>query len=144
MTGKRELAGFTLIEVMIVVVIIAILTGIAIPSYNDYLIRSRIAHATTGLATKRTLMEQYFQDNHLFTAAPACADDDTNQYFKFTCPILAATAYTLRAQGKGPMTGFFYTVDQANAKTSPFVGAPTGWTAHTPDNCWITGKGGAC
>ena len=156
MKSTRKQGGFTLIELMIVVAIIGILAGIAIPAYNDYLIRSRITHATSGLSAKRVQLEQFFQDNHTYFVAAAgsapeissaaCNTDSvTSTYFDFVCdPAATATTYTVKATGKGPMTGFIFTVNQANAKASPLSGAPAGWTAHSPDNCWISNKGGAC
>ena len=41
---KRQ-AGFTLIEIMIAVVVIGILTAIALPSYNGYMMRARLSEA---------------------------------------------------------------------------------------------------
>ncbi len=69
-----RMAGFTLIEVMIVVAIIAILASIALPSYNDYVRRGQIQEAFGYLSDSRVKMEQYFQDNRNYgTASPgAC------------------------------------------------------------------------
>ena len=61
-TPRRE-RGFTIIELMITVVIIAILTGIAYPSYQDYVRRGALTDATTILADARVKMEKYYQDN---------------------------------------------------------------------------------
>lgn len=161
MNLAKKQSGFTLIELMIVVAIIGILTAIAVPAYNDYLIRSRITHATSGLAERRARMEQFFQDNHVFYAAavaaappapaiaelrspacPAATDSTTSTHFDFTCTADANT-YTLTATGKVSMSGFTYTIDQANNRTSTLTGAPSGWAAPLT-NCWITSKGGAC
>ena len=52
--------GFTLIEVMVVVGILGILAAIAIPSYRDYVIRSKLSEAQSGLSGLRTQAEQFF------------------------------------------------------------------------------------
>lgn len=140
----RHSSGFSLIELMIVVAIIGILTAVAMPSYTSYVTRGRIPDATSNLATKRVQLEQYFQDNRTYVGAPACDSDTTSStYFNFECTVENADAFTLRAQGKGAMSGFTYTVDQSNARATTIdVGAPSGWTGST--TCWITSKGGAC
>lgn len=145
--------GFTLIELMITVAIIAILSAIALPSYTNYVIRGKIPDATGQLASMQVKMEQYFQDNHTYAGAPnpsnqaaACttADTTTSKYFDFSCSAApTAIAYTLQAVGKSSMAGFTYTVNESNAKTTTISGV-SGWTAATPNNCWVTKQGGEC
>lgn len=134
--------GFTLIELMVTVVIVAILAAIAVPSYTAYVVRGKIPDATSNLATKRVQMEQYFQDNRTYVGAPACnTDTTTSQYFTFSCPAApTAVTYTLQALGTGTMAGFIYTLDQDNNKVT--VAAPAGWT--TSATCWVTKKDGTC
>lgn len=59
--------GFTLIEVMIVVAIIAILVGIALPNYREYVLRSNRAVAKAALLEVASRQEQYFLNNRSYT-----------------------------------------------------------------------------
>ena len=143
---QSKTKGFTLIELMIVVAIIGILATIAMPAYTDYVTRGKIQDATSGLASKRVQVEQYFQDNRTYADvgaiinAACVADAATSRYFDFSCPVQTATTFTIRANGKGSMAGFTYTIDQNNAKATTAV--PAGWTANAA--CWVTKKGGVC
>ena len=150
---KRE-SGFTLIEIMIVVVIIGILAAIAIPSYQDYVRRAQITEATNGLSDIRVRMEQFFQDNRTYpTGAPRCVvapsaiqlQVPVGVNFAFDCPATAApaTTYTINAIGAGRMNGFTYSINELNVRsTTVGVGAPAGWTGSP--TCWVTSKGGSC
>ena len=133
--------GFTLIELMITVAIVAILSAIAVPSYQNYIMRGRIPDGTSNLALKRSQVEQWFLDNQRYDTAPACAlDQNVSQYFDFSCATSATTTYTLQAVGKGSMAGFTFTIDQSNTKATTAV--PSGWTANA--GCWVARSSGAC
>ena len=143
--------GFTLIELMVTVAMIAILASIALPSYRDYVRRGQIPEAFTYLSDYRIKLEQYFQDNKSYgtVSGGACANG-TNapswntfapasaKYFSFTC-IVTPTGYTLTATGSNGMAvGHVYTVNEANAQaTTQYKGAAV------TKSCWLL-KGSEC
>lgn len=143
---RRAASGFTLIEVMIAVAIVAILASIAVPSYSAYVMRGKISDATSRLATRQVQMEQFFQDNRTYVAGTACASDTTSsKEFDFSCTgggAPSATTFILSAVGKGSMAGFTFTINQSGAKTTASV--PGGWATPSPNTCWVAKKGGEC
>src|SRR5215469_14263908 len=69
----RHLAGFTLIELMIVVAIIAILAAIAIPAYQNYLIRSQVAEGFALAEGSKAAIVEYYSNTGQFPTTQAQA-----------------------------------------------------------------------
>ena len=68
---SRRALGFTIVEVLIVVAIVGILAGIAIPAYMDYRERARVKHAITELTVLSLLINQYQLDRGQYPPALA-------------------------------------------------------------------------
>ncbi|MDD5298458.1 MAG: prepilin-type N-terminal cleavage/methylation domain-containing protein [Rhodocyclaceae bacterium] len=153
--------GFTLIEMMIVVAIIAILSTIAYPMYTSYIQRGKIGEAMSELGQLRVQLEQYYQDHRDYGSSgtgcggttspiPSSATPAGTQYFSYACnwTVTGDTtnsgsnqAYQITAtgiSGQG-MSGYTYTIDyNGNRKTTAYPGA-----SGLPRSCWLL-KSGDC
>jgi len=150
--GKRGAKGFTLIELIIVVAIIGILASIAVPAYNDYILRGRVSDATNMLSSMQVKMEQYYQDNRTYAAtgaySPPCLTTTytTGQFFSIYCTNdannLTASSYIIHAKGATGTTtaAFDYTINEKREQKT----ISGNWGTST--SCWVTraGQQGKC
>ncbi len=140
--------GFTLIELMIVVVIVGILASVALPAYQDYVRRSAIQEGLATLADVRIKLEQFYQNNRNYGSA-ACGNDGVAQRvtwantdnFSYGCNLdVDKQGYLLTATGiaSGSARGHEYELDQGNARaTKKFKGDSA------TKSCWLV-RGGEC
>lgn len=137
--AASETRGFTLVELMVVVVIIALLAALAMPVYNRYVVNTRLRSAQNDLVAMALTMENFYQQQLTYPAATtttaatqsALSGWAPSQAASFTYQIQASTStsYTLRAVGSANgMSNYTITLDNSNTRqlTSP-GGAVTAW-----------------
>jgi type IV pilus assembly protein PilE len=106
---KSRFKGFTLIELMITVAIVAILASIAIPSYREYIARSKRAEARAEVLKAEGWLERHYNEFNRYTTT-AGTDGNTSFNTKFTAVPSAGTAnYSFTAT----ITATAYTVTVA-------------------------------
>lgn len=110
--SKREL-GFTLIELMIVVAVVAILSAIALPAYQEYVKRSQRAEARAAILKADGWLERFYSENNRYNNGSATGNDSFSAAFgnvpssgaaryQITLAVTTST-YTITATPTGSM-----------------------------------------
>lgn len=121
--------GFTLIELMIVVVVVAVLAAVAFPAYNNQIEKARRADAISTILDTAQRLERCFTRNLSYEGCINPAEFDSPDEFYLITVTAAPTSYSLTAEGIN---------QQATDRCSPFTLDSLGnrGAGSTTDRCW--------
>jgi type IV pilus assembly protein PilE len=132
--GMNRARGFTLIELMVVVAIVAILAAIAIPSYGRYAFRSRRADGQELLLRIATAQERFYATNNKYGDLTDLGFTDPTsekQYYTASIPASSSSTYTATATPTGVQAS-----DQCGSLSIDSTGSKTFSGDETNGHCW--------
>lgn len=133
--NSRNSFGFSLLELLIVVAIIAALSAIAFPTYNRYVLKSRRAEGMMNLVKFQGVYEEYNAQNNIYptsnTLPPATTGPiPSTTYYSYTSAT-TSTTYTITATAIGNQANDTEGGTACSTMTINNVGT------QTPAACWV-------
>lgn len=130
----KQQKGFTLVELMVVVVIIGILSAIAFPSYNAYVNDARRSDAKVALSKIADRQERYYLQNGTYTTSLAAINMSTTSdegFYALTVPSADGSGFTATATAQGDAAKD----SDCTSLSLSSTGAKTA-TGAAPAECW--------
>jgi type IV pilus assembly protein PilA len=118
MAMKRLQQGFTLIELMIVVAIVGILAAIALPAYQDYVVRSKMSEALGAIAACKTSVAEYASSHGAYPADITASGCSTTASTHVASLSVTAGVITVVSQNTGASAECTLTLTPGAAATA--------------------------
>lgn len=134
--NSHKQTGFTLVEVLITIAVVAVLIVIAVPAYTTYITKSRRSDGQSALLDMSNRMERYFTENNTYVGATPTAlgvgTTSPSGHYTLSVPTATATTYTLQAT---PIGAQLQSDTQCGTLSYDYLGTK-GSSAGTVANCW--------
>jgi type IV pilus assembly protein PilE len=113
---RLQVAGFTLVELMIVVAVVSLLALVAVPAYTDAVAKTRRAEARSAIMQAATALERFYTSNNTYTTTLSAAGAKA-----FSGDTLASSAYTISvaAGTSGIISSYVITATPRNWSDTP-------------------------